>query len=237
MDMTRREFCKGSAGLAGILAAGAAPSLYAAGANSRINVACIGFSDRFRHSLLPSFIAHKDRLNFDMVAVADLWRLRRDKAVKELSDKLDKSNFMEVYPKMKRQLLDRGLYGTPKLYTVMSITRAQDYGDERLLRSTIEDVAKVNRLLAEKMEEAARPGKDGSVDYGRITRLVARYAGEKDIKLPPSTVDEPIDSTEKQMEKILMELTRGNSLAVAVRLLKEENVSQIGKNNLNLGNK
>ena len=156
---------------------------------------------------------------------------------KELSDKLDKSNFMEVYPKMKRQLLDRGLYGTPKLYTVMSITRAQDYGDERLLRSTIEDVAKVNRLLAEKMEEAARPGKDGSVDYGRIARLVARYAGEKDIKLPPSTVDEPIDSPEKQMEKILMELIRGNSLAVAVRLLKEENVSQIGKNNLNLGNK
>ena len=156
---------------------------------------------------------------------------------KELSDKLDKSNFMEVYPKMKRQLLDRGLYGTPKLYTVMSITRAQDYGDERLLRSTIEDVAKVNRPLAEKMEEAARPGKDGSVDYGRIARLVARYAGEKDIKLPPSTMDEPIDSTEKQMEKILMELTRGNSLAVAVRLLKEENVSQIGKNNLNLGNK
>ncbi|MBR2098037.1 MAG: relaxase/mobilization nuclease domain-containing protein [Prevotella sp.] len=156
---------------------------------------------------------------------------------KELSDKLDKSNFMEVYPKMKRQLLDRGLYGTPKLYTVMSITRAQDYRDERLLRSTIEEVAKVNRLLAEKMEEAARPGKDGSVDYGRIARLVARYAGEKDIKLPPPTVDEPIDSTEKQMEKILMELTRGNSLAVAVRLLKDENINEIGKNNVNLGNK
>ena len=156
---------------------------------------------------------------------------------KELSDRLDRSNFMEVYPKMKRQLLDKGLYGTPKLYAVMNITRAQDYGDERLLGSTIEEVAKVNRLLAEKMEEAAKPGKGGVVDYGRVARLVARYAGEKDIKLPPPTVDEPIDSTEKQMEKILMELTRGNSLAVAVRLLKDENINDIGKNNVNLGNK
>ena len=119
----------------------------------------------------------------------------------------------------------------------MNITRAQDYGDERLLGSTIEEVAKVNRLLAEKMEEAAKPGKGGVVDYGRVARLVARYAGEKDIKLPPPTVDEPIDSTEKQMEKILMELTRGNSLAVAVRLLKDENINDIGKNNVNLGNK
>ena len=39
------------------------------------------------------------------------------------------------------------------------------------------------------------------------------------------------------MENILRELTRGNSLAVAVRLIKDENVSQIGKNSINLGNK
>lgn len=156
---------------------------------------------------------------------------------KELSDRLARSNFEDVYPKIKRQLLDKGLYGTPKLYTVMNITRAQDFGDERLLNSTIEDVAKVNRPLAEKMEEAARPGKGGAVDYGRVARLVAGYRGEKDIELPPSTADETIDSTEKQMENILRELTRGNSLAVAVRLIKDENVSQIGKNSINLGNK
>ena len=54
MSMTRREFCKTSAaGMAGILAAGVAPSLYAAGANDRIRVACVGYSDRFRGSLLP----------------------------------------------------------------------------------------------------------------------------------------------------------------------------------------
>ena len=76
MDITRREFCKTTAGLAGIIAAGAAPSLYAAGANERIRVACVGFSDRFRQSLLPSFFNHNKELNFDLVAVADLWKKR-----------------------------------------------------------------------------------------------------------------------------------------------------------------
>jgi hypothetical protein len=76
MSITRREFVKSSAGLAGILAAGAAPSLYAAGANDRIRVACVGYSDRFRYSLLPCFKHHCKKLNFDLVAVADLWRKR-----------------------------------------------------------------------------------------------------------------------------------------------------------------
>ena len=75
-DMNRRQFVKGSMGLAGIIAAGQAPSLYAAGANSRIRVACVGYSDRFKQTLLPCFLQHKDKLNFDLVAVADLWKKR-----------------------------------------------------------------------------------------------------------------------------------------------------------------
>ena len=76
MGMTRRDFVKSSAGMAGILAAGCAPSLYAVGANERVRVACVGYSDRFRGSLLPCFLHHYKKLNFDMVAVADLWRKR-----------------------------------------------------------------------------------------------------------------------------------------------------------------
>lgn len=76
MEMTRREFAKGAAGLAGIIATGAAPSLYAAGANERVRVACVGYSDRFRQTLLPCFLHHNKELNFDLVAVADLWKKR-----------------------------------------------------------------------------------------------------------------------------------------------------------------
>ena len=72
----RREFCKGAAGLAGIIAAGYGPSLYAAGANAKVRVACVGYSDRFRQSLLPCFLHHNQELGFDLVAVADLWKKR-----------------------------------------------------------------------------------------------------------------------------------------------------------------
>ena len=88
-DVSRREFVKGTAGLAGVIAAGYSPSLYAVGANDRVRVACVGYSDRFRQSLLPCFKAHMKDLNFDMVAVADLWKKRLvENAVPGLKDAL-----------------------------------------------------------------------------------------------------------------------------------------------------
>ena len=63
-------------GTAGIVAERKAPSLYVLGANERVRVACVGYSDRFRTSLFPAFTAVKDELNFDLVAVADLWKKR-----------------------------------------------------------------------------------------------------------------------------------------------------------------
>jgi predicted dehydrogenase len=84
-NMPRREFCKSAAaGLAGIFASGVAPSLYAAGANSKIRVACVGYSDRFCGSLLPCFLGHSKKMGFEMVAVADLWKKRLEKAVPEM---------------------------------------------------------------------------------------------------------------------------------------------------------
>ena len=67
----RRDFVKlaGAAALAG-------PSLNVLGANERVRVACVGYSDRFRGSLLPCFMQHQKELNFDLVAVADLWKKR-----------------------------------------------------------------------------------------------------------------------------------------------------------------
>lgn len=83
-NLSRRRFVKAAsagaslAALPGILKAQQAPSQNVAGANNRINVACVGFSDRFRGALLPSFLKSKDALNFDMVALADLWSVRRE---------------------------------------------------------------------------------------------------------------------------------------------------------------
>lgn len=58
------------------------------GANDRVRVGVIGFSDRFRSSLFPSFMNHKDELNYDIVAVSDLWKLRREESKDWFKSKL-----------------------------------------------------------------------------------------------------------------------------------------------------
>ena len=48
------------------------------GANEKVRVGIVGFSDRFRGSLFPSFMNHAKELNFEFVALSDLWSSRRD---------------------------------------------------------------------------------------------------------------------------------------------------------------
>ncbi|RZK77432.1 MAG: Gfo/Idh/MocA family oxidoreductase [Pedobacter sp.] len=58
------------------------------GANDRVRVGIVGFSDRFRGSLLPCFTNHHKELNFDIVALSDLWNYRRDQGVEHLKGKM-----------------------------------------------------------------------------------------------------------------------------------------------------
>lgn len=57
------------------------------GANDRVRVGVVGFSDRFKDALLPSFLHHNKELNFDMVAVSDLWNYRRELGAEHLKSK------------------------------------------------------------------------------------------------------------------------------------------------------
>ncbi|MCE5345111.1 MAG: Gfo/Idh/MocA family oxidoreductase [Bacteroidales bacterium] len=77
---TRREFIqKAALGTAG-LTFGAKSYSRILGANDRIRVGVVGFSDRFRSSLAPAFISLSKELNFEIVAVSDLWNRRRTEA-------------------------------------------------------------------------------------------------------------------------------------------------------------
>ena len=59
------------------------------GANDRVNVGVVGYSDRFRSSLLPSFLDHYKELNFDMIAVSDIWNVRRQEGSEFLKQKFN----------------------------------------------------------------------------------------------------------------------------------------------------
>ena len=71
-----------AAGGAGMMigAMGFSKSSYARimGANDRVNVGIVGYSDRFRSSLLPSFVSSAKELNFDIIAVSDIRNRRRE---------------------------------------------------------------------------------------------------------------------------------------------------------------
>ena len=76
---SRRAFLK-SSGTSLAAAAVLPASSYARllGANDRVRVGVVGFSDRFRSSLLPAFLQHCKALNFEIIALSDIWTMRRE---------------------------------------------------------------------------------------------------------------------------------------------------------------
>ena len=79
-DTNRRHFLKaGSATFAAAAVSWKARS-YAAilGANDRVRVGVVGCGDRMKGALIPAFQGYAKELNFEMVAVSDLWNRRRE---------------------------------------------------------------------------------------------------------------------------------------------------------------
>jgi predicted dehydrogenase len=94
MSANRREFIKQSSKATAALylgTLGISAKSYGRiiGANERVQVGVVGFSDRFRQSLLPSFMNHHKELNFDIVAVSDIWKLRREEGAGLLKQKME----------------------------------------------------------------------------------------------------------------------------------------------------
>ncbi len=93
MDLSRRKFIKQSSiAAAGVYlgSLGFSAKSYGRiiGANDRVRLGVVGFSDRFRQSLLPSFMNHYKELNFDIVAVSDIWTRRREEGTAFLKEKM-----------------------------------------------------------------------------------------------------------------------------------------------------
>ena len=83
MEESRRDFIKKTAIVGGGLAlpnvAWSAQSYKRIiGANDRVRVGVVGYSDRHKGAHMPCFMNHYKELNFDIVAVSDIWSKRRD---------------------------------------------------------------------------------------------------------------------------------------------------------------
>lgn len=159
---TRRDFIK--TGAAAIAGAGLASSFTAAsyarilGANDRVRVGVVGFSDRAKHSLLPAFQHHANDLNMELVAVSDIWNRRRDEGsafLQELTGKPVKPmrNNEELYDS---GLTDAVIVSTADfqhaLHTVEAINAGQDVYSEKPFANTMEDA----RLALKTVENSDR---------------------------------------------------------------------------------
>lgn len=109
--MNRRQILRTSSlGTLGFLASRTLPTALgqsrSAGANERIRIGVVGFSDRFNSTLLPAFQAAAADLNCEIVGVSDLWSRRRDEAKAAISKITGKDvetyrNNEELYEKAK----------------------------------------------------------------------------------------------------------------------------------------
>ncbi len=93
MSSSRRNFIKkttlaSAAVYAGSMGFSAKSYGNIVGANDRVRVGVVGFSDRHRSSHIPAFMNHYKELNFDIVAVSDIWKLRREEGQNFLKEKM-----------------------------------------------------------------------------------------------------------------------------------------------------
>jgi predicted dehydrogenase len=89
---TRRDFIKSSVAGAAGLAISSRASSYAKiiGANDRVRVAFVGPGDRMKDALIPSFLRLAGQLNFEPIAVCDIWNKRREEGADFVVQQADK---------------------------------------------------------------------------------------------------------------------------------------------------
>src|ERR1039457_4144333 len=94
LDTNRRDFVKLSAAALAIAAPQTAQS-YAkiVGANDRVRTGVVGCGDRMRGGDIPAFLASAKEMNFQIIAVSDIWKMRREDGAayigKLTGDKID----------------------------------------------------------------------------------------------------------------------------------------------------
>lgn len=152
--MKRREFIEKTS-LASLGTFAFSPKSYSKilGANDRVRVACVGFSDRHRASHVPPFKALAKGMNFEMVALSDLWNRRREEGKAYLEKELGGNittyrNNDELYA---AKGIDAVFISTADfqhaLHTIEAVKAGCDTYTEKPLAETMEDARAVLKAV------------------------------------------------------------------------------------------
>ncbi len=185
MSSSRREFIKDSAkASAGIYigAMGFSAKSYGRipGANDRVRVGVVGFSDRHRSSHLPCFMDHYKELNFDVVGVSDIWKRRREEGSAIWKGKMGHDvtayrNNEEMYDK---KAVDAVFVSTADFQHAMHATEAVKAGCDVYCEKPFAETMEDNRTAFKTIKAS-----DRIVQIGSQRRSGSNYhAAEKFIK-------------------------------------------------------
>ena len=210
---TRRDFLKHSAlGAAGLTIGGLGFSTESfaniMGANEKIRVGIVGFSDRARHSLIPAFMACADELGFEIVAISDIWKRRREEGVAFFQEKYGKKvkafrNNEELYD---AKMCDVVIVATSDFQHALHCIEAVQAGCD----------AYVEKPFAETMEDA-RAARKAVLESGKIVQIGSQRRSAPTIMLP-TTLSVPVSLARSRWWKCAGTLTSPDVGAVRLWL-------------------
>ncbi len=149
--MNRREILRtGSLGTLSLLASQTFQTARAqsrvVGANDRIRIGIVGFSDRLNSTLLPAYKAVADEFNCEIVGVSDLWSRRRDEAKAYFT-----KNFGQEIPTYRN---NEEMYEKAKLDAVIISTADFQHATHSIEAIAVGCDAYCEKPFAETMEDA-----------------------------------------------------------------------------------
>lgn len=182
MEKSRRLFIKQTAlAGAGVLVANsgwtAASYRRILGANDRVRVGVVGFSDRHRTSHIPCFMNHYKELNFDLVAVSDIWKIKREEGVAAWKEKMGHDivgcrNNEEMYDK---KLVDAVFIGTADFQHALHAIEAVKAGCDAYVEKPFAETMEDNRAALKAIKAT-----DRIIQIGSQRRSGANYHAAND---------------------------------------------------------
>ncbi|MEX0779904.1 MAG: Gfo/Idh/MocA family oxidoreductase [Balneolales bacterium] len=178
-DITRKDFLKKSAVISAGMSFGLSAKSHSKilGANDRVRVGIVGFSNRARGALIGAFMKHSEELNFEFVAVSDIWNRRRDEAVAFLKDEHDVTieqarNNDELYD---RGDIDAVIVSTADFQHALHAVEAVEAGCDAYVEKPFAETMEDNRLAREAIERNKK-----IVQVGSQRRSGANYQAAAD---------------------------------------------------------
>ena len=134
------------------------------GSNDRVRVGVVGFSDRHKDTHMPCFMDHYKELNFDIVAVSDIWNRRREEGAAKWKEKMNHDivacrNNEELYD---RKLADAVFISTADFQHARHAIQAVEAGCDAYVEKPFAETMEDNRAAFKAIKSSGKIVQIGS---------------------------------------------------------------------------